>query len=563
MLRNARIHKCPRLAPCLRASVTSVFHLAVTSTIRAALVLITLLHLSACIDHWGPLEPDWQAQLDKEAQRARDVTVDRPSTVTPMVAPVTLPDGSIALSVEQAALIALQNNRDLAVQQLNPVITGTFEDIERSRFDVELYAQGEYFREKTQEVSRSTIDRFNVTGDAATAAAGVRTDLPTGTTIDASVQQDRTISNRSPEQQEARVGLSITQSLLQGFGPSVNLAAIRQSQLDTLASRYELRGFTEELLAQMEIAYWNYILAQEEIAIFERSLEVARTQRDEVEERINVGVLPQTEAAAARTEVAVREQALINARSRLEQQRIRLLRLINPTPAGDLRTPVTTTTDPRHDTGAITDIADRLALAMQLRSDLSEARLRLEQNRLQTIVTRNGLLPRLDLFINLGKTGYAGTTIEDSFRDLDGETYDFTAGVAFSHLLGNRAAEARHLAARAARQQSAAAVANLEQLARVDVLVAISEAERTRQQIAASALTAELQQQTVDAERERFQVGASTALLVAQAQRDLLQAQINEVDAIINHRIALVNLYLAEGSLLERRGIVTQTPARP
>jgi outer membrane protein TolC len=42
---------------------------------------------------------------------------------------------------------------------------------------------------------------------------------------------------------------------------------------------------------------------------------------------------------------------------------------------------------------------------------------------------------------------------------------------------------------------------------------------------------------------------------VAQAQRDLLVSQIAEVEAIVNYRIALVRLYLAEGSLLERRGI--------
>jgi len=60
---------------------------------------------------------------------------------------------------------------------------------------------------------------------------------------------------------------------------------------------------------------------------------------------------------------------------------------------------------------------------------------------------------------------------------------------------------------------------------------------------------------TGPAEQERFAVGSSTALQVAQAQRDLLNSQIAEIEAIVNYRIALVRLYLAEGSLLERRGI--------
>ena len=50
-------------------------------------------------------------------------------------------------------------------------------------------------------------------------------------------------------------------------------------------------------------------------------------------------------------------------------------------------------------------------------------------------------------------------------------------------------------------------------------------------------------------------MGDITSLLVAQAQRDLLVSQLNEIEAIVEYRIALVQLYLAEGSLLERRGI--------
>jgi outer membrane protein TolC len=63
------------------------------------------------------------------------------------------------------------------------------------------------------------------------------------------------------------------------------------------------------------------------------------------------------------------------------------------------------------------------------------------------------------------------------------------------------------------------------------------------------------QEQTSAAEKDRFDVGSSTALLLAQDQRDLLAARIAEVDAIVSFRIALVKLYLAEGSLMEMRGI--------
>ena len=50
-------------------------------------------------------------------------------------------------------------------------------------------------------------------------------------------------------------------------------------------------------------------------------------------------------------------------------------------------------------------------------------------------------------------------------------------------------------------------------------------------------------------------VSSDSQLDAAQAQRDLLASQISEVRAVINDRIALVDLFVAEGSLLPRRGI--------
>jgi outer membrane protein TolC len=458
------------------------------------------------------------------------------------------------LSVEKAVLLALHNNRDLKVRQQAPVIAGTFEQLERGHFDPELFVATEYFKERANETSRSSGEQFSVLGDEVTTEAGLRQRLPTGTTIEAGLSQGRSISNRAPEQQTARLGLSVTQSLLRGFGPAVNLASVRQAELDTLASIDELRGFSEALLADTEIAYWNYVLAKEEIVIFETSLDIARKQREEIELRIDVGILPEIEVAAARAEEALRVQALINARSLLEERRLRLLRFINPRTEERLDQPLTAISDPRLASEPINDLKDRLQLAEQSRPDLNEARLRLEQRRLETVVSRNGLLPRLDFFIALGKTGFADA-FSDSFREMDGNTYDLSAGLSLNYLLGNRTAKAQVLAAHATRQQALDAIANLKQIVHLDVHLAVNEVERSRLQIDASRATRTFQEQTLAAENERFDVGTSTALLVAQAQRDLLQTQINEIEAIVNYRIALVRLYLSEGSLLDRRGI--------
>ncbi len=518
------------------------------------LLLLVLVSASGCAPN------PWRTfPYDENRYQGQETKMPLPESVQPqLTGPVSFeipPEkGPLDLSVEMAAMLALGRNRDLKVRQLNPVIAGTFEQMEQGRFDPEFFAQFEYLETHAMETSPATGRRFPKDGKDNLAVAGVRQTLPTGTTLEASLAQERNISSQTPENQKARIGLSMTQSLLQGFGPAVNLVRVHQAHLNTSATLYELRGFVEAMLAETEIAYWNFVLSKKEIAIFEHSLAIARQQLDEIEQQISVGLLPEVEAAAARAEVAQREQALIDARSAMEARRLKLLRQINPLTADEFDLALNATSEPAIQPEPIQDLADRLELAGRARPDLNEARLRLEQNRLETIVTRNGLLPRLELFTLLGQTGYA-TGFSDSFKHLTDNTHDFSVGLRLSHYLGNRSAKAADLAARASRQQAEEALENLAQIIHLDVRLGINEVERARRQITATRATRILQELTLDAEQERFKVGSSTSMLVAQAQRNLLAAEIGEVGSVVNYRIALVRLYLVEGTLLERRGV--------
>ncbi len=456
----------------------------------------------------------------------------------------------LRLSVEEAALTALARNRDLRVRRLTPVIQGVFAEIARGRYDTEVFGETRFGKERSVEVARSTEERFDVEGDALISRLGVRQEFHTGTQVELDIVYDYSESSRTPAQHGARMGLTLTQSLLQGLGPRVNLAAIHQADLEVQAGYWELRGYIETILSQTEISYWRYVLAERQIAIFEESLSVASRQRVEIEQEIKVGTLAQTESAAACAEVALREQELIDARSELEQSKLRLLRLLGE----DLDRSIVTTSDPKLEPVAIDDLDDRIKLAERSRAEINEAGLRLEQMRLETVVTRNGLLPRLDFFVRLGKTGFA-SDFSASFAHLGEDTYDVSAGLSFSYLIQNREAEASHRHALISRRKAELAMENLRDLVRLEVRLAVSEAERARKQIAAGRATRTLQEHKVLVEKQRFEVGESTALMLAQVQRDLLSSRIAEVKALVDYRNALVRLYLAEGSLMERRGM--------
>lgn len=513
----------------------------------------TLALLAGCSppDRWSAFDTQTlYADLHREAEAEEA----QQSAIPARTIPTRDAAGRIVLSIEQSAFFALENNRDLRVNRLTPEIIATFDDIERGRFDPELFGRAEILETESVETSRATGENFTAEREDTIYEAGIRQELPTGTMIEAGVLSNRATSNRAAEQQSARLGLNLTQALLRGRGAGVNLARVEQSRLDTVASRYELQAFVETLLAEAERAYWRYALGQQETRIFEQSLEVARLQQREVGDRIRIGVLASTERASAEAEVAQREQALIDIRARTDVLRLRLLRLTNPDRDGRLDASVSIVSDPRTELLPVENLEDRITLARRARPELNESRARLQSARLETVLTRNGLLPRLDFFISLGKSGYSDS-FGSAFRDLDGDSFDIAAGVELSASLGNRTARARDRASNISRRQAAEAVANLEQLVEVDVRIAAAEVERARQQITASSVTRALREEALRAENERFRVGSSTTLLVAQAQRDLLESQIAEVEALTAYRLALIDLYVAEGTLTQRRGL--------
>ncbi len=457
----------------------------------------------------------------------------------------------VSLTVQEAVLTALENNRGLRVERITPEIQRTFEEQERAVFDPVIDAGAAASVDKTPPEGSSSRDaRIS----EAEIDLGATKTFPTGTEVRIGLSGERRWSNRIETRYATRAGLSLTQALLRGRGREVNLATLRQAELSTRTSQYEFRGVAEALAARTEQAYWDFILARRQLRIFEESVSLARRQLEETREIVGVGRLPETELVAARAEEALRRQELIDARNETALSRLRLLRLINP-PGTDLWSrELILEDDPAVPEIDLDDVSAHVDLALRMRPDLNQARLAARMEELELVKTRNGLLPRMDLFISLGKTGYSDS-FGDSVRELSGDHYDALAGLSFEFPVGNRDRRARHERANLSLAQAREALDNLAQLVALDVRSAYIELDTAQQQIRATTATRKLEEEKVRIETEKFRVGRSTSFLVAQAQRDLVRSRIQEIQAVVTVLKALVDLYHLEGSLLERWGI--------
>jgi outer membrane protein TolC len=532
--------------------------------LAAAAIAGIVLPLSSCArittssadDYIGPAPGPGPGQGSSVPAKAFEPNSQAKATETNMFrfepnAPIAPPKGAIEVTVAEAIVLALENNQSLLVQRINPQIRRTVEQEALAEFDPDVTATFQNAQSKLATSRAALPERSRINS----AQIGIEEFLPTGTLLNLTGRT--AIDEIGPDSYTSRGAVGVTQNLLRGFGTQVNLATVNIARLDTKISQYELRGFAESLVAQSEEAYWDYALAVKQIQIFEQSLALAQEQLREAQERINVGKLAPSELAAAEAEVALRREDLINARSTMARTRLNLLRLLNPGGTYLWDRQIVLRSEPNIPVVDLGNVEAHVITAAQMRPEMNQAKLQIQKDEINLIVTRNGLLPQLDFFITLGKTGFADSFGKSWHRTTTDNNYDSVAGLTFELPPLNRGAQARNARAMLNRNQSKLAMANLAQTIEVDVRNAYIEIERSREQVAATAATRRLQEESLRAEREKFRVGKSTSLLVAQAQRDYVSSQINEISAIITYLKSFTEFYRFEGTLLERRGIVS------
>ncbi len=445
------------------------------------------------------------------------------------------------VTVDEIVLQVLEHNRDLRIRRLRPERADTAIAEQRAVFDPTLSAEAS--------VGRSTAIDGTI-ARRTTGTVGLRETLPTGTTVSL---DGTTTRQREAEQTASGVSLGVTQALLRGRSLSANLASLDQARLDLSISRYEVRGFALALVERAERAYWELDLAERRLVIQRESLTLARRRLTETDERIRQGALAPTERASAVAAVAGQDAGVIDAEARLDRARLELLDLLDGSLTAAAPIPAS---DPAAlgPADSLQPVDDHVQVGLNLSPDLHQAKLQRQRGDLDVLRTRDGVLPRLDLFVTLGRTGYA-RAFGPSLGGEDGTSRELSAGLRFEHVLGDRSGEARRTRSSLDLQELDLALANQRQLAERDIRQAHRDAQRADAQAIARATAlaaAEAQYQAIAA---GFQVARRTAYDVAQAERDLLQARLDAIEARITTRTARTTLYRADGSLLQRRGI--------
>ena len=132
----------------------------------------------------------------------------------------------------------------------------------------------------------------------------------------------------------------------------------------------------------------------------------------------------------------------------------------------------------------------------------------------------------------------------------------WNVGVTLSIPLGNRAARARAVQSLEAADRMRLQLRQLEEGALVEVDNAVASVETGFERVEATREARLYAEQALEAEQRKLDNGKSTSFVVLQLQRALTQARNSEIQALADYNRQMSVLALAEGSMLERHGVI-------
>ena len=465
----------------------------------------------------------------------------------------------LELTRDGAVLSALARNPSLVVQRLTAEISSTNVQDARAQFDPALQASASY-RKDSSVSSGATSSTVVGSGGQPSHSRQYQSEvtvseyLPTGTEVYLSGGMSRSRPDSTDWTYTGSWSAGINQSLLRGFGLGPNLVALRQARNAEAVSQQELRSFVLELVHQVEVAYWELVLATETLKIREFSVQLASEQLKLNEDMIAVGKLSGDARVSAEAELASQEADLVDARAAVKGQAIDLIRLVNPEAEVQWElSPVPV--DPPEVQSVDVNAQVSARLADMYRPELIQSRLSLANRQLEVEKTRNELLPKLDMFASYSRLS-SGATTRDATRHLDdNELASYEIGLSLGLSPLNRSERAGFRRAELDQQKAEASIENLKQLIEAGVRQDVIEVQRQWERVRSTQQVVKSRAEQLEVEKSKFLVGKSTNLDVSLVQRDLIEAQLAEVTARIKYIESLTGLYLGEGTLLIRRGV--------
>jgi outer membrane protein TolC len=477
--------------------------------------------------------------------------------------------GSVPTNPSELGVLA-EPQDNLSVLGTIPLSTGPV----IPQFDPALAAQLSWTHQTTPQANPFTIGTNALVSNITVANTAYVQGFGPGTLLNVGFNNTRQILNSTRTSYSpfttSSLGFTVTQPLLRGFGLAVNRRFIRIAKNERKIAGLLLR---QQLIAGVYGVvrlYTDLVALYEDVKVKEGTLASAEQLYSDTKARVDEGTQAPIELTRANAQVYSLRQDLINARGLLEEQEAIMRSVLTRRTSSEpdllaARIVPTDTIDvpQRDETRPIQDLP---AHAFANRPDLLQAGVQVENSQISLEGSRNGLRPEIDVFGVVQNSALAGqpnplaSSADTSFLGGYGSALEqifarnyptYGAGINLTLPLRNRIAQADVARDEIQLRQTQIRLEQFRKQAQLEVEDALVAMRRARSSYEAALQTQALQQESLEAEQAKFEVGASTSFFIIQYQSLLAQAQSTVVVAKSAYLKAHAALERATGSILE------------
>lgn len=378
----------------------------------------------------------------------------------------------------------------------------------------------------------------------------------------------------------SNVGFTFTQPLLRGFGFESNrryikIAANNRRVSDTV--------FLQQLMATVSgivRLYWDLQSLNGDVRVREEAVSSSTQFLKDSRDQMQAGTFAEVDVTRAQAELSRRVRDLAVARALVRQQEAVVKDYIT---RGQVEGPFANApivaTDPLAEPPATESFSvDQLyEKAIHARPDAAQANIQLENALLSLHGSQNGVRPELDLVASAENSGLGGAIVpagaigdplltggySNALTQLVHNNFPtYSVGVQLALPLRNRAARSDVLRDELTVRQQQIRIRQLEKQIRLEVTNASIAVEEARETYKATQSERISEEQTLAAEQQKLEAGASTSYFVIEFQRDLALARSAEVSALANYQKARTALQRVTGTILDDYQIVLDEALR-
>ena len=471
----------------------------------------------------------------------------------------------LSLTLQETIETVLKNNISISVQSYNSKINEQFIFEKEADFDPTVdfeFTVGEETRQSASTLADSKTRNLDYDWDFSVSQKFV-----TGGDYELTMDNNKNQSSSSRTSlnpiYSSDLALTFTQPLLKDFGIDLNKREIYIAKNDQKISDHQ---FTEKVIAtiaETENIYWDLVFSIEDLKVKETSLQRARDLEKQVKAQVDVGTLAELEILQAKSNVASREERLLNAQNLIDDNGDNLKSILNFSfDSEEGLKKIIPADSPVFEPGSENSLEEALKTALTLRPDLLAKKKELDNRNIEAKYNENQMLPTLDLIGSLGLNGLSGdsTTTNGAYDTALSEAFStnyglWKFGINLSYPLGNRAAKSKLAAKRLEVAQLLLDIKDLEKNIIVEVREAYRQIKTDIKRVQATRVARKLAEEKLNAEEKKFKVGLSTSFNVLEFQEDLAEEQSNEIKAVIDYNKSLNRLNQVMARTLEEHDI--------